>query len=175
MATTHTHLRSTPPLSRQLSAPLPLATGKKATVTSDIDTQWQKLTAYIVSLEKEVQYYKQLAQDIQASHNTVNGKETRNNAAIDCPIGQQLTKSGNVTGQHEEKQDGAYWKVLLSGERENHALYLIFSYLSARELCQVAPVCRKWYSVSRHPQLWRKVVISETLLNPKVGKGVKIR
>ena len=32
----------------------------------------------------------------------------------------------------------------------------------------VARVCRKWYTMSKHPNLWRKVYISEAVITSQV-------
>ena len=53
-------------------------------------------------------------------------------------------------------------------DREDRALVLVFSYLNTAELYHVSRVCRRWWRVSRHPLLWRRVSISEVLLAPQV-------
>ena len=118
--------------------------------TENIADNWQKLTAYIVSLEKEVQHYRELAQDVQ----TVNGHEST------------ARSPEEVLGLANEcKQDSDYWKIR---DLQSHALLLVFSYMSTRDLCQISLVCRKWFLVSRHPSLWKNVVLTETIVNAEV-------
>lgn len=133
------------------SHPLPL---EGRPVSTELTDQWQKLTAYIVSLEKEVQYYKQLLQDVQL-HQTSNNE----GSPLGRPVGHGLARS--AAGQSAVE-------ALLDEEPENRVLLMVFSYLSVEELCPVALVCCKWYRVTRHPLLWKEVVLSETVVQPQV-------
>ncbi len=131
--------------------------------------QWQKLTAYIVSLEKEVQYYKHLVQDVQAKQQEQGGQgdgDSPSTGMPACPGG-----GGGAAGSEGGRKVVAdYWKEMLQSDPENHVLLLVFAHLSARELCQAARVCRKWYTISRHPLLWRELVMTETVVKPQVNK-----
>lgn len=144
----------------------------KPLTSTDISEQWQKLTAYIVSLEKEVQYYKQLVQDVQANRttDTQGNRDYCTTSMLRCPTGHHLDPRA-VAGQ-EGQPNAEYWRVLLDEEPENHALFLIFSYLSAQALNQAALVCHKWYRVSRHPCLWKEVVMSEAMVEPEVSAWI---
>lgn len=124
----------------------------------ELSEQWQTLTAYIVSLEKEVQYYKQLLQDVQLHQNSSNGAVAAGVARH--PEVSDLAQGGRFTAEH--------WRVLMEEEPEYCVLLLAFSHLSLQELCPVALVCRKWYRASRHPRLWRQVVMSEIVVEPQV-------
>ena len=143
-----------PAFTRAQSHPLPLEGGRTGPpVSTDLADQWQKLTAYIVSLEKEVHYYKQLLQDVQLHQKSSNllGRPTGHGTPAKCPA---------VEG-------------LLDEDPESRALCLVFSYLSLEELmCPVALVCRKWYRVTRHPCFWKEVVMSETVVQPEVSSEI---
>lgn len=144
-----------PSLSRALS--LPAAAASVLPASTDAKEQWQRLTAYIVSLEKEVQYYKQLLQDVQASHQ----QEASTSSSSNREESSLAKQSNRLTEEH--------WKVFLEQEPENKVLLLVFSYLSLRELCLGAGlVCRKWHRMTRHPHLWRELVMSETVVQPEV-------
>ena len=117
-------------------------------------SQWQQLTSYIVGLEKEVEYYKQLVQDVQTNQLKVN-QETALEATIKIPNKPKAALSGEPLSAVEE------------GSRAS-ALLCVFSYLSMRDLCRASRVSREWLSVARNPKLWRKVVLSETMLHPMV-------
>lgn len=139
------------------SHPLPLEgkrNGIPYPVSTELTDQWQKLTAYIVSLEKEVHYYKQLLQDVQLHQNSNNG-----GSLLGRPVGHGLAHS--AAGQSAVE-------ALLDEDPDSRVLLLVFSYLSVEELCPVALVCSKWYRVTRHPHLWREVVMSETVMQPQV-------
>ena len=58
--------------------------------------------------------------------------------------------------------------VFSPGDGECRSLLCVFSYLTTAELCRVARVCRKWYTMSKHPDLWLSVSISETVLTSQV-------
>lgn len=144
-------------LSRAHSHPLPLEGGKTPHVSTELTDQWQRLTAYIVSLEKEVRYYKQLLQDLNQNSNDGGSMLT-----LGRPVGHY-----GAVGQPTKD-------VLLEEEPEDGGLLLVFSYLSVVQLCPVALVCRKWYRVTRHPRLWKEVVLSEIMVQPEVstrGRG----
>lgn len=141
-----------PAFTRAQSHPLPLEGGGIGPpVGTDLTDQWQKLTAYIVSLEKEVQYYKQLLQDVQLHQKSSNG----------------IDLLGHPTGHGTPVKNPAM-EGSLDEEPESRVLRLVFSYLLMEELCPVALVCRKWYRVTRHPCFWREVVMSETVVRPEV-------
>lgn len=125
-------------------------------IPTDLPGQWQRLTSYIVSLEKEVQFYKQLVQDIQA--NQVNKEVNDGNTGHLAPA---IAGMGGAAS--EMKSLG-----IRKGSR-NEALLYVFSYLSVRELCCVSRVSREWQSVARHPSLWRRLVLSEIMLHPQVS------
>jgi hypothetical protein len=146
-----------PPLTRTHSQPLPMEEVRYGPppASRELTDQWQKLTAYIVSLEKEVQYYKQLLQDVRLHQNTDN----RGTLLEGCPTGHSSTT------EKEPAMD-----KLLDEEPENRVLLLVFAYLSPEELCPVALVCRKWCRLTRQPQFWREVVISETAIKPEVSQ-----
>lgn len=155
----------------RISQPLVAATTTTRVPASvDLTDQWQKLTAYIVSLEKEVQYYKQLLQDVQASQNT---EVTEVTDTTDCPVGGQHLVSSQTKGQ-EGEMNKEYWKTLMDKDSWTHALLSVFSYLSRQELCRASLVCRKWYRMSRHPQLWKEVIMSETIVEPEVRSHASI-
>ena len=145
-----------PPLSsrhraRYSSSPPPSST--------ELAGEWQKLTAYIVSLEKEVQYYKQLAQDVQNTSSKTNSAST---PARDSPAGVLTTPQAGPPSLQ-------YWKEYLDTDPESRALLLVFNYLSVPELHHAALVCRKWYRLSRHPQLWKEVIMSDIMVAPEVS------
>lgn len=132
--------------------------------TTDLSDQWQKLTAYIVSLEKEVQYYKQLVQDVQGSNSQTPDSQTTRIPGR--PVREHLAP---ISAGQEGTLSAEYWRELLDKDQESRALLLIFSFLSTSELHHAALVCRKWYSVSRHPRLWKEVVMSDVMLEPEVS------
>lgn len=151
-------------ISQPLVAATTTTTTTRVPASVDLTDQWQKLIAYIVSLEKEVQYYKQLLQDVQASQNT---EVTKVTDTTDCPVGGQHLVSSQTKGQ-EGEMNAEYWKTLMDKDSWTHALLYVFSYLSRQELCRASLVCRKWYRMSRHPQLWKEVIMSETMVEPEV-------
>ncbi len=216
------------------------------TTPTDLSDQWERLTAYIVSLEKEVQFYKQLSQDIQT--NTMSqdsqgnqlsrdtqgnqlSRDTQDNQLSRDTQGNQLsrdtqanqdnllsqdiqdnqlswdTQETNQLSQDVQKRQNiwnskeritdhtlsqvtghtpswmTHWnrtEPLSPGHWPNdkdfhsHALLLVFPYLSREELCQVAMVCRKWCAISRHPSLWRKLILSDTVVGPGVSQFLTI-
>ena len=151
------------PSPAQPASPLqsPMLSSAAATAAV-VDTagQWQKLTAYIVSLEKEVQYYKQMVQDVQAKQSSKSQEET---SLLARPEGRNREK--------KEEANAGYWKQLLESDPENHILLLVFSHLTPQELSQAALVCRKWYTMSRHPLLWKELVMAERVVEPQVKNG----
>lgn len=146
------------PLQAPMAVPL-------AATPQDTADQWQKLTAYIVSLEKEVQYYKQLVQDVQ-----IKQRPDSRSAGGNPPTGSLATPGGGGGGGDGARRQvvADYWKNMLETDPENHVLLLVFSHLSPWELCQAALVCRKWYTASRHPLLWKELVMTETVVEPQV-------
>lgn len=122
---------------------------------TEVTEQWQKLTAYIVSLEKEVKYYKQLLQDMQNAK--VGGRGD----------GDLLQR--RVGPKHKQQSDKEYWQTVLDTNAEKRVLYLVFSHLSVQQRCPVALVCREWYHVSRHHLLWKQVMMEETVVRPEVS------
>lgn len=145
-----------PSLCRALSLPA-AAAASVLPASTDAKEQWQRLTAYIVSLEKEVQYYKQLLQDMQTSH--------QQEASSSSP---SSSRERSSLAKRIERPTEEHWKALLEQEPENEVLLLVFSYLSVRELCSAAAlVCYKWHQMTRHPHLWRELVMSETVVHPE--------
>lgn len=135
----------------------------------ELSDQWQKLTAYIVSLEKEVQYYKQLVQDVQSSNANSSGRPAGRTPT--SPVGQAATSPAATSPAGQEGPLRVeYWRGLLDEDPENRVLVQVFSYLTVQELQQAAMVCWKWYRVSRHPRLWREVVMSDIMLEPEVSR-----
>ena len=124
---------------------------------TEVTEQWQKLTAYIVSLEKEVKYYKQLVEDVQ-------------NAKSCGGDGDLLQRA--VRPKHREQSHTEYWQTILDTNAEKRVLYLVFSHLSVQERCPVSLVSRDWYHVSRHHLLWKEVMMEETVVHPEVRGGV---
>lgn len=126
--------------------------------------QWQRLTSYIVSLEKEVQYYKQLLQDVKSNcgSDTTAGTESVQRAHGTVQAGDTLER---------RERTAEYWRKIFHEEPHNLALYFVFSYLSMRELFLMALVCRQWQTMSRHPHLWRRLIFSEIMVNPQVKQG----
>lgn len=59
--------------------------------------------------------------------------------------------------------------IILVGDGECRILLSVFSYLTTAELCRVARVSRKWYTISKHPDLWSRVAISETVITSQVS------
>ena len=60
--------------------------------------------------------------------------------------------------------------MYLLGDVECQCLLAVFSHLTTAELCRVARVSRKWYTVSKHPNLWRRVSIGETVITSQVSE-----
>jgi len=118
-------------------------------------SQWQQLTSYIVSLEKEVEYYKQLVQDIQANQSKVDQETTLK------------TPSTGINTPNELNPARSKPLAVEKGSQAS-ALLCVFSYLSTKDLCRASRVCRGWLSVARHPKLWKKVMLSEVMLHPTV-------
>lgn len=133
--------------------------------STELSGEWQKLTAYIVSLEKEVQYYKQLLQDVKSQRG---GSALDTQTAMGPGRGEREDNGGTSAGQRGPLSTG-YWRDLLDKDPESRALVLVFSFLPAGELFRAALVCRKWYRASRHPRLWKEVVMSDVMLEPQVS------
>lgn len=129
----------------------------RAVPGAEVTEQWQKLTAYIVSLEKEVKYYKQMLQDMHS-------------AKVGGGGGGDLLQR-TVGPKHRKQADTEYWQTILDTDAEKRVLYLVFSHLSVQERCPVSLVCREWYHVSRHHLLWKEVMMEETVVRPEV-RGV---
>ena len=128
----------------------------RSTITADLPSLWQGVTSYIVSLEKEVQYYKQLVQDIQVKQVNNAGGCSR------CQLPPAILGTAGVEDSERRfsgVHDGSLGCILLC----------VFSYLSVRELCRVSQVSHVWQSVARHPSLWRRLLLSETILPPQVS------
>ena len=142
----------------------PLQSAATAATANDTAEQWQRLTAYIVSLEKEVQYYKQLSQDVQARQ--AQGNQTGPSSAD--VLAYHPRGDGDGRGSEEEQMSSDYWKGVLESDTESHVLLLIFTHLSMRELSQASLVCRKWYIMSRNPLLWKKLIMVEAVVEPQV-------
>ena len=60
------------------------------------------------------------------------------------------------------------YAFLFPEDRECKILLSIFGYLTTAEVCKVGRVCRKWYTMSKHPLLWRSVCISEAVITSQV-------
>lgn len=61
--------------------------------------------------------------------------------------------------------------IFIAEDGECKILLSIFGYLTTAEVCRVARVCRKWYTMSKHPNLWRRVRISEAVITAQVSSS----
>ena len=54
-------------------------------------------------------------------------------------------------------------------DEEAAVWFCVFLYLDSRELCVAGQVCRAWRDISRHPALWRRVVLEGDRITSKVN------
>lgn len=170
---------------RDLSSPNSEADGN----STGLNTHWHQLSTYIVGLEKEIQYYKQLVDDNQRAavaagghasaqperHHTLHQSRPR---YISPHKSEVIFAADNEFWTQLMESQYALWLLINDDvmcnvifppeDRECRILLAIFGHLTTAEVCKVGRVCRKWYTLSKHPNLWRRIDISEAVITSQV-------
>ncbi|XP_064404496.1 F-box only protein 41-like [Halichondria panicea] len=130
--------------------------------------QWHQLTSYIVSLEKEVQCYKQLIEECQQAQTVHTNGNSDTHLVLHPENSEEETASKTRARKQSSVPDQQYWDKLIEEDRMSQALLLVCHHLSTQELCAVSRVCKRWHTIIKHPQLWKHVTFAETVLYPQV-------